>query len=84
MDALVASRIRDMRELLVALQNRDGRNNAEPNRTLGVHFRWMTEISPQYYGPDFRCYQHFGVRGFDMYNDIKPSPFELATAKNPM
>jgi hypothetical protein len=46
MDALVTSCIGDMRELLLALRNHDGREGGEPNHAPGVPFRWMTETAP--------------------------------------
>jgi len=70
-----------MRELLLALRNHDGKKGREPNRVPGVHFRWMAETAAWYCGPNFRPSQYFRVQGFEMYNDIKPSPFELATTE---
>jgi hypothetical protein len=73
-----------MRELLFALRNHDGRKGGEPNRAPGVRFRWTAVTAPRYCGPAFGCFRHFGVQGFEMCNDMKPSPFELATAEKPM
>jgi hypothetical protein len=83
LDALIISRIGDMRELLLTLRNHDGREGGEPNCTPGVPFRWTVETAPRYCGPAFGHFWCFEVRGFEMYNDIKPSPFELATAEKP-
>jgi hypothetical protein len=72
-----------MRELLLALRNHDEREGGEPNHAPGVPFRWTAETAPRYCGPTFGRFRCFGVRGFEMYNDMKPSPFELATAEKP-
>jgi hypothetical protein len=32
-------------------------------------------------GPTLGTFGAFGVRGFEMYNDMEPSPFELPNAK---
>jgi hypothetical protein len=49
----------------------------------GVPFGWTAEATPRYCGPAFGHFRRFMVRGFEMYNDIKTSPFELATAEKP-
>jgi hypothetical protein len=56
----------------------------EPNCTPSVPFRWTTETAPRYCGPTFAHFRCFGVWGFEMHKDIKPSPFELATVEKTM
>jgi hypothetical protein len=41
-----ASGFGGMRELLLALRDRDGRKGEEPNRAPGVPFRWTATIPP--------------------------------------
>jgi hypothetical protein len=83
-DAFVTSRIGDMREPLLAFRNRDGRNDEEPNRARQVspldgRLRLFLDTA----GPTLSAFGAFGVRGFEMQNDMKLSPFELPNAETP-
>jgi hypothetical protein len=64
LDALITSRIGDMRELLLALRSCDGRKGGEPNRAPGVRFRWTAEAASRYCGPDSGCLWRFRGSGF--------------------
>jgi hypothetical protein len=75
---------RDMREPLLAFPNRDGRNGKEPNRVCQVSpLDGRLRLFLDNVGPTLSAFDAFEVRGFEMQNDMKLSPFELSNAETP-